>query len=385
MAKTLFATHYWELTKLEDKIPGAVNYNVAVHEAEDHITFLRKIVKGGTDKSYGIHVARLAGLPATVIQRSKEILEHFQNGTHFHIHMDVDGLIVAGQSGVQLTWMDAKIGDWVVTPRIGKPVEIQALKRQVDCVLTLEKDGERYYRHLEFQSEPDPEMATRCFRYNSQLVLQYGAPVLTTVLYLLPPRPKAEPVFRVVLAGQEVNRWVYEDVCLFEMDAQAVLARAAPGLLALVPLMRGADLDTLAQSVSRIERAFPSERLPDAEDVLLALAGRFYTVSELSRIVGRDRMIQSSLYVEGKAEGKVEGKAEGEAEGRARGKVEGRAEGELDKAREVCVALARKHHSAVFDRAEGVIAASTDSTLLMEWAVRASDLSDAEFLALLGA
>lgn len=82
MAKTLFATHYWELTKLEDKIPGAVNYNVAVHEAEDHITFLRKIVKGGTDKSYGIHVARLAGMPAAVIQRSKEILEHLEENAN---------------------------------------------------------------------------------------------------------------------------------------------------------------------------------------------------------------------------------------------------------------------------------------------------------------
>ena len=74
MAKTLFATHYWELTKLEEKIPGAVNYNVAVHEAEDHITFLRKIVKGGTDKSYGIHVARLAGLPLLLFNAQKKFL-----------------------------------------------------------------------------------------------------------------------------------------------------------------------------------------------------------------------------------------------------------------------------------------------------------------------
>jgi len=54
MAKTLFATHYWELTKLQELIPGAINYNVAVHEANGHMTFLRKIVPGGTDKSYGI-------------------------------------------------------------------------------------------------------------------------------------------------------------------------------------------------------------------------------------------------------------------------------------------------------------------------------------------
>lgn len=56
-----------------------------------------------------------------------DILLHYQNGTRYQIHMDVDGLIYAGQAGVQLTWMDAKIGDWVVTPRAGKPVEIQAL------------------------------------------------------------------------------------------------------------------------------------------------------------------------------------------------------------------------------------------------------------------
>jgi len=57
----------------------------------------------------------------------KGILLNYQNGTHYQIHMDVDGLIYAGQPGLQLTWMDAKINDWVVTPRTGKPIEIQAL------------------------------------------------------------------------------------------------------------------------------------------------------------------------------------------------------------------------------------------------------------------
>lgn len=81
-AKTLFATHYCELTKLEEKVPGAVNYNVAVHESDNHIVFLRKIVRGGTDKSYGIHVARLAGLPQTVIARAKEILVHLEENAN---------------------------------------------------------------------------------------------------------------------------------------------------------------------------------------------------------------------------------------------------------------------------------------------------------------
>lgn len=77
-AKTLFATHYWELTELENSIPGAVNYNVAVHESDRGIVFLRKIVKGGTDKSYGIHVAKLAGLPHPVIGRALEMLQKLE-------------------------------------------------------------------------------------------------------------------------------------------------------------------------------------------------------------------------------------------------------------------------------------------------------------------
>lgn len=82
MAKTLFATHYWELTKLEEKIQGAVNYSVAVHDHEDQIVFLRKIVRGGTDKSYGIHVGRLAGLPPSVIMRAREILAHLEENAN---------------------------------------------------------------------------------------------------------------------------------------------------------------------------------------------------------------------------------------------------------------------------------------------------------------
>ncbi|MDU5106059.1 DNA mismatch repair protein MutS [Clostridium sp.] len=72
--KTLFATHYHELTKLEGSIEGVKNYSVAVSEVEDTIIFLRKIVEGGADQSYGIEVAKLAGLPNEVIDRAKEIL-----------------------------------------------------------------------------------------------------------------------------------------------------------------------------------------------------------------------------------------------------------------------------------------------------------------------
>ncbi|MBQ9029001.1 MAG: DNA mismatch repair protein MutS [Lachnospiraceae bacterium] len=74
-AKTLFATHYHELTELEGKIDNVSNYCVAVKEKGDDIVFLRKIIKGGADRSYGIQVAKLAGLPDIVIDRAKEILE----------------------------------------------------------------------------------------------------------------------------------------------------------------------------------------------------------------------------------------------------------------------------------------------------------------------
>ncbi len=73
-AKTLFATHYHELTGLEDEFPGIVNYNIAAKKRGDSITFLRKIVRGSTDDSYGIEVAKLAGLPNEVIKRAREVL-----------------------------------------------------------------------------------------------------------------------------------------------------------------------------------------------------------------------------------------------------------------------------------------------------------------------
>ena len=74
-AKTLFATHYHELTELENKLEGVKNYSIAVKEKGEDIIFLRKIVKGGTDESYGIHVAKLAGVPVDVVKSANEILK----------------------------------------------------------------------------------------------------------------------------------------------------------------------------------------------------------------------------------------------------------------------------------------------------------------------
>ena len=77
-AKTLFATHYHELTELEEKIDGVKNYSIAVKEKGEDIIFLRKIVDGGTDESYGVHVARLAGVPQIVTKKANEILQSLE-------------------------------------------------------------------------------------------------------------------------------------------------------------------------------------------------------------------------------------------------------------------------------------------------------------------
>ena len=84
--RTLFATHYHELTDLEKSLSGVQNLNVAVREWQEEVIFLHKIVAGAADKSYGIHVARLAGVPREVIERSKEILAQLEEE-----HLDAEG------------------------------------------------------------------------------------------------------------------------------------------------------------------------------------------------------------------------------------------------------------------------------------------------------
>ncbi len=87
-ARTLFATHYHELTQLGDLLPGVRNYNVAVSESEGKVIFLHKIVPGGADRSYGIHVAQLAGLPQAVVQRAAEILRQLEASSGKAVRID---------------------------------------------------------------------------------------------------------------------------------------------------------------------------------------------------------------------------------------------------------------------------------------------------------
>ena len=87
-AKTLFATHYHELTQLSELLPGVRNYNVAVSEADAKVVFLHKIIPGGADKSYGIHVAQLAGLPRSVVARASEIMSELEKSSGTAVRID---------------------------------------------------------------------------------------------------------------------------------------------------------------------------------------------------------------------------------------------------------------------------------------------------------
>ena len=119
-ARTLFATHYHELTELENKLKRLKNYKAAVKEFDDKIIFLRTIIPGISDKSYGIHVAQMAGLPNDVIERAKEILEHHINKGSIHetsngIPMS-DQLTLFAKKEQKLTQMIKKIDVNELTP-----------------------------------------------------------------------------------------------------------------------------------------------------------------------------------------------------------------------------------------------------------------------------
>jgi DNA mismatch repair protein MutS len=102
-AKTLFATHYHELTELADLLPGVRNYHVSVKESGSNIVFLRRVEPGSADKSYGIEVARLAGLPPSVIGRAREVLARHEQSEHSLSERLATQNAAADKGPVQLT------------------------------------------------------------------------------------------------------------------------------------------------------------------------------------------------------------------------------------------------------------------------------------------
>ena len=106
-AKTLFATHYHELSVLEDKLSNVKNYNILVKKRGEEIIFLRRIVRGGTDDSYGIDVARLSGIPNEIIKRAKEILESLEQGKEIEFKGNVKEEVLSDSDSYQISFETA--------------------------------------------------------------------------------------------------------------------------------------------------------------------------------------------------------------------------------------------------------------------------------------
>jgi len=142
--KTVFATHYHELTQLASELPGVRNFTVAVREVGDQVLFLHRLIPGGADRSYGIEVGRLAGLPAAVIARAKEVLALLEGeGEQMAARLTADGLAApksVSRKGPRMKQPGAP------TPQLGffgeasAPAPDPALTRLADAVGALEPD-----------------------------------------------------------------------------------------------------------------------------------------------------------------------------------------------------------------------------------------------------
>jgi len=102
-AKTLFATHYHELNEMEKSFSRIKNYNISVKELEDKVIFIRKLQRGGSEHSFGIHVARMAGMPKSVVARANEILKDMENGENKGTVTKPVGEIASHRAGLQTT------------------------------------------------------------------------------------------------------------------------------------------------------------------------------------------------------------------------------------------------------------------------------------------
>ena len=126
-AKTLFATHYHELIELEKLQPGIRNYSVAVKEKGHDVVFLRRIVPGGTDKSYGIHVAKLAGLPDKVVKRADELLEEYTSQGPASVTAAAEPAPEKGREEIQSSLFGDVIGDTLRSLDIMTMTPLEAL------------------------------------------------------------------------------------------------------------------------------------------------------------------------------------------------------------------------------------------------------------------
>lgn len=149
--KTLFATHYHELVKLEGILPGVKNYSVAVKKMKDSVIFLRKIVEGGADESYGIEVAKLAGLPDEVISRAKEILLGLEGENSFDIHKVTSNEIKQSEVAVDISTStnEVKVSEVIAESKIEYVEEIKFENELADKMVIKENNSAKKNRKTE--------------------------------------------------------------------------------------------------------------------------------------------------------------------------------------------------------------------------------------------
>lgn len=137
-AKTLFATHYHELNEMEKTFPRIVNYNVSVKEIDGKVVFLRKLARGGSEHSFGIHVAKLAGMPRSIVRRADEVLHQLESSQQREeISKDL-GAVADSTSGMQLSFFQlddpvlAQVRDEIIGTDIDNLTPLQALTKLND-------------------------------------------------------------------------------------------------------------------------------------------------------------------------------------------------------------------------------------------------------------
>jgi predicted transposase YdaD len=279
------------------------------------------------------------------------------------------------------------IGETQARVTAAESVTLSVPSREVDCVLRLEHDGAVWYRHLEFQSGPDSDMARRCYEYNSRLILHYQVAVLTTVVYLLPGADRgAQDAYRLYIGDRLAFEWRFDVVRLWEIPVDRALETSEAGPLALVPLLQGGDESENLQEAARKLDALPRLQSSDALSVFLDFASQRYDRKTLLKVLGKDRIMQSYLWQwgveDGQIKGRAQGLAEGKAEGKAEGSAEGKAEGEARASREICADLTQEFHPRVSRRVLPAILRCEQPEALRAWILACPKLSDAAFVKL---
>jgi DNA mismatch repair protein MutS len=136
-AKTLFATHYHELNEISDKMPRVKNYNVSVKEYEGKIIFMRKLIPGGSNHSFGIHVAEMAGMPKTIVKRSSELLGHFEQNK-LHDKEVAQSIKFSNKPAIQLNMFELKDADTLRIREVLAGVDIDRMT-PVEALLKLQE------------------------------------------------------------------------------------------------------------------------------------------------------------------------------------------------------------------------------------------------------